>query len=115
MALSPANEPIYYYANDSRTKSFTVTDGDEAAVDLSSSVLKFTIRKRKGGTVIYTLSTATGSIGGDITVSGASNNIVNIAFNHDLEERSYYYDLYDQTNDETIMYGKLIVTEEIHE
>jgi predicted NUDIX family NTP pyrophosphohydrolase len=109
MALSPANQDIYYYANDTRTKSYTVTDGDGAAVDLSGDTITLTIRKKKGGTVVATLSTAS-----EITISGASSNVVNIAFNNDLDERSYYYDLYNNTDDETIMYGLLIVTGEVH-
>ena len=109
MALAPAYQDIYYYANDARTKSYTVTDGDGAAVDLSGDTITLTIRKKKGGTVVATLSTAS-----EITISGASNNVVNIAFNNDLDERSYYYDLYDNTDDQTIMYGLLIVTGEVH-
>ena len=109
MALSPANQDIEYYSNDSITKSYTVTDQDDAAVNLSGDTLTLTIRKKKGGAVVETLTTAS-----EITVSGASNNIVTITFNHDLEERAYVYDLYDNTDDETIMYGLLIVTEEIH-
>jgi hypothetical protein len=109
MALAPANQNIYYYNGDSRTKSYTVTDGDGAAVDLSGDTLTLTIKKKKSGTAVATLST-----GSEITISGASNNVVNIAFNNELEERSYYYDLYNNTDDETIMYGLLIVTEEVH-
>jgi len=116
MSLSPAYKDIDYYNNDSRTKLYTVTDGDGVAVDLSGDVLKLTIKKDKGGSTVYTLSTATGSVGGDITVTGAGNNVVNVAFDHSFdEERSYYYDLYNVTDDETIMYGKFIVTQEIHD
>jgi hypothetical protein len=110
MALSPANQDIYYYNGDSRTKSYTVTDGDGAAVDLSGDTLTLTIRKKKGGAVVTTLTTAS-----EITISGASNNVVNIAFNLAIfDERSYVYDLYDNTDDETIMYGLFIVTKEVH-
>jgi len=109
MALSPANQDIYYYANDARDKVYTVTDGDGAAVDLSGDTLTLTIRKKKGGTVVSTLSTAS-----EIAISGASNNVVTISFNNDLDERSYYYDLYNNTDDQTIMYGLLIVTGEVH-
>lgn len=105
MALGPAYQDINYYNNDSRTKSYTITDEDDAAVDLSGDTLTLAVKKTKEGTAIETLSTAS-----EITISGASNNIVNIAFNHDfVEERSFVYDLYDNTLDETIMYGLLIV------
>jgi hypothetical protein len=111
MALAPANQDIYYYNGDSRTKSYTVTDGDGAAVDLSGDTLTLTIKKKKGdSSAVATLSTAS-----EITISGASNNVVNIAFNNAVfDERSYYYDLYNNTNDDTIMYGLLIVTKEVH-
>ncbi len=46
------------------------------AIDLSGDTLTFTIKKNKGGAAVATLSTAS-----EITISGASNNVVNIAFN----------------------------------
>ncbi len=109
MALSPAYQDIEYYNGDSRTKSYTVTDADGVAVDLSGDTITLTIKKRKSGSAVATLTTAS-----EISISGASNNVVNITFNHDLVERAYYYDLYDNTDDQTLMYGKFIVTGEIH-
>ena len=109
MALAPANQDIEYYSNDSRIKTYTITDEDGLAVDLSGDTLTFTARKRKPGDVVFTLSTAS-----EITISGDDNNVVNITFNNDLDERSYVYDLYDNTDDQTLMYGLLIVTEEVH-
>lgn len=47
MTLSPAYQDIYYYANDSVTKSYTITDAEDAAVDLSGDTLTLTIRKKK--------------------------------------------------------------------
>ena len=110
MALAPANQDICYYNNDSRTKSYTITDADGVAIDLSGDTLTLTVRKKKDSAILATLSTAS-----EITISGASNNVVNIAFNHDFtNERSYVYDLYDNTDDQTLMYGLLIVTNETH-
>ena len=111
MALSPAYQDIYYYNGDSRTKSYTVTDADGAAVDLSGDTLTLTVKKKKGdSSAVATLSTAS-----EITISGDDSNVVNIAFNNAVfDERSYYYDLYNNTDDETIMYGLLIVTKEVH-
>jgi len=110
MALAPANQDINYYNGDTRAKVYTITDGDGAAVSLSGDTLTLTIRKKKGGTVVATLTTAS-----EIAISGASNNIVTITFNHaTFSERSYVYDLYDNTDDQTIMYGIFIVTKEIH-
>ena len=112
MALSPASQDINYYNGDSRTKSYTITDENGDPVDLSGDTLTLTIRKRKGdATAVATLSTAS-----EITISGASNNIVSIAFNHDVfSQRSYVHDLYDNTDDQTIMYGLFIVTTEVHD
>jgi hypothetical protein len=113
MALAPANQDIYYYNGDSRTKSYTVTDVDGAAVDLSGDTLTLTVKKKKcDSSAVATLSTAL-----EITISGASNNVVNIAMGNlpDLDERSYFYDLYNNTDGDTIMYGKLIVTKEVHD
>jgi hypothetical protein len=111
MALSPAYQDIEYYNNDSITKSYTVTDQDGNPVDLSGDTLTLTVKKEKSGTAIQTLSTAS-----EITISGAGNNVVNIAFNHDfVEERSFVYDLYNNTDDDTIMYGLLIVTLETND
>ena len=111
MALGPANQDIYYYNGDSRIKSYTVTDKDGAAADLSGDTLTLTIKKKKSGAAVATLSTAS-----EISISGASNNIVSIAFNlATFIERSYHYDLYDNTDGQTIMYGKFIVTKEVHD
>ena len=111
MALSPANQDIYYYNGDSRTKSYTVTDADDAAVDLSGDTLTLTIKKNKSGAAVATLTTTASTI----TVSGASSNVVSLIFNNaDFEERSYHYDLYNNTDDDTIMYGLFIVTKNIH-
>ncbi len=111
MALSPANQDINYYNNDSKVKSYTVTDENGDPVDLSGDTLTLTVKKTKSGTAVETLSTAS-----EITVSGANDNIVNIAFNHDfVEERSFVQDLYDNTLDETVWYGLLIVTLETND
>ena len=111
MALKTARQDIDYYNGDSMTKSYTVTLGG-VAVDLSGDSLILTIKKTKKGTAIATLSTATGTI----TVSGADNNIVNLIFNNEFdEERIYLQDLYNITDDDTIWYGNLNVTLEVHD
>ena len=110
MALSPANQDIYYYSGDTITKSYTVTDNLGAPVDLSGDTLTLTIKKSKCSPIFTTFSTAS-----EITISGANNNVVNIALNHDIfEERAYYQDLYNNTEDKTIWYGRFIVTESVH-
>ena len=109
-AIKAANYDITYYNADSYDLSVTITDQDGSAVDLSGDTLTMTIKKKKTNTTaVATLSTAS-----EIAVSGASNNVVTISFNIDLDERSYYYDLYNNTDDDTIMYGMFIVTGEVH-
>jgi len=110
MAINPAKQNIEYYNNEGVTKSFIVTDADGDPVDLSEDTLVLTIKKKKSGTAVFTLTTAS-----ELSVSGANGNTVNITLDHDLEERSYFYDLYDSTLDETIMFGLFIVTGEVHD
>ena len=109
-AILPANYNIDYYNADSYDLSITITDQDGSAVDLSGDTITLTIKKDKDdSSAVSTLSTAS-----EIAISGASNNILTITINLDLDERSYYYDLYNNTDDETIMYGLFIVTKEVH-
>lgn len=113
MSLSPAKQDIYYYNKDSITKSYIITNKiTGAAVNLSDDTLTLTIKKKKSETAITTLTTTAGTI----TVSGVDGNIVNLHFNNDLEEeRAFFQDLYNNTLDRTMWYGKLIVTIESHD
>lgn len=108
MSLSPANKDIYYYSGSTITKTYTVTDGDGNAVDLSGKSLQWTLKKRKNGSVVAELNST-------ITVSGIGNNIVSLPLNFDLDEMNYYYDLWNTTDDYPIMYGKLKTTEKVIE
>ena len=108
--LKPGNYDITYYANDEFDLSITVTDANGDAVDLSGDTLTLTIKKRKRSSAIYTLTTAS-----EIVISGASNNIVTFNGNYDLDQRAYRYDLYNNTDEETIMQGLFIVTKEVHD
>lgn len=111
MAIGPAQVDIEYYNTESRTKSFTIRDQDNAAVDLSSKTLILTIKVDPSSAVVATLSTTASTI----TVSGASDNVVNLIFNLDISRGNYVYDLYNETDDTFIMYGKLSVTGEVYE
>jgi hypothetical protein len=108
--LKPANYDITYYANDEFDLSIEVKDADGVAVDLSGDTITMTIKKKKSSAAVYTLSTAS-----EITISGASNSILTFSGNYDLKEMGYYYDLYNNTDEVTIMYGNFIVTEEVHD
>ena len=99
------NIDLKFYLRDKFKMVVTVTDQDSAAVDLSAKTMVFSVRKTQNGTAVDTLS------GGEITVSGASNNIVTIEGTlSGLNERSYYYDLDNTTDNQTIMDGKFIAS-----
>jgi len=108
-AIKAVRCDIQYYSGDVRSLTFAVTDENDAAVDLSAKSLVFTIKKRKSGEVVGSLTSAAG-----ITVAGASDNEVTLALSFDLEEMDYRHDLYILTED-TIIYGKFEVTEKVHE
>jgi hypothetical protein len=106
---TPANENIDYYANDEFTNSYAITDENDAPVDLSGKTLTFQARKQKtSSTTVIDISTAS-----EITISGANNNIVTFSGKYDLDERSYYYDLENTTDSETLMEGLFEVTGDV--
>jgi len=94
---------IRFYLRDEFNLVITVTDEDDAAVDLSGKTLVFSIRESDGGAAISTID------GTSITVSGTGNNTVTLTkVLTGLSEKSYYYDLDNTTDNETIMDGKFI-------
>ena len=108
-SIKPATHDIVYYRNDVLDLAITVTDQDGVAVDLSGKTLTFQARKKKTSTsTVINISTPS-----KITVSGASNNVVTFSGTYDLAERSYYYDLENTTDSETIMCGMFIVTGDV--
>lgn len=106
-----ASNDIKYYQNDVFDMSIEVTDQDGIAVNLSSKTLKFQVKKKKidaEADAVVDISTDS-----EISISGASNNIVTFSGTYDLPQRSYYYDLENTTDNETIMYGRFIVTGDV--
>jgi hypothetical protein len=111
IALSPANKDINYYSNDEFDSYITITDQDDAPVNLSGKTLTLTVKKKKADTAtIIEISTTS-----EITISGANNNIVTFSGQYDLPERSYYFDLHNNTDDKTLVYGRFIVTKKVHD
>jgi hypothetical protein len=101
------NITVYHYLRDDVHIVLNVFDEDDEPVNLSSKTLVFTIRKTENGTAVETIS------GSDITVSGANNNKVTISKAvSSLVERTYYIDLDNTTDGETIADGLLIATHE---
>jgi hypothetical protein len=108
--IAAANYNITYYTEDVFDLSIAVTDASGNAVDLSAKSLVFTIKKNyKYTEAVQTLTSASG-----ITVSGASNNIVTFNADWSFEQDRYAYDLHNITDNETIMYGAFILTQNIH-
>ena len=101
---------IEYYQNDELNYSFYVTDrstGDP--IDVSGDVLNAQIKRKKTDTedaAVANLSTTAGTI----VVSGINGNIVTLTGQYDLDLSSYYYDVENTTQENTIRYGRFKVT-----
>ena len=100
-----ANINIPYNLREGFSWSGIITDQDGAAVDLSGKTLVYSIRNSENGTALSTLTTAT-----EITISGASNNIVTItkASIDELKEKTYHHDLENTTDNKMLFDGNLI-------
>ena len=81
----------------------TYTRDDDGAVDFTSSTIKMEIYDRDGGTLVDTLTSAT-----EISISTGTLTITKTFT--DLQIRSYYFEIFDDTNKQGIQHGKLIVT-----
>jgi hypothetical protein len=107
----PQNVTIRHYLSDAFRFSVSVTDQADDPVDLSEKELLFSVRNSEGGTAIATILKDTGFI-----IEGANNNIVTFDVVFDkLEERSYFYDLFNVTDRETIFDGELICSFKGHD
>ena len=96
---------IKYKNNSDFDLSVTVTSGG-SAVDLSAKVIRMYIKKNRDyQSFVYNLSTT----GGEITVSGASNNILTWSKVMELPNDTYYYDVYNVTDNDYIMGGLIKV------
>jgi len=86
----------------------TVTDQDDNAVDLSAKTITMSIRLQENSAALTTLSTT----GGEIVVSGASNNVLTHTkdLSGDLTSRRYFYDIHNDTDDKCIQDGYFIVS-----
>lgn len=109
--LKPAEHNIPYYKGDVFNKSYTVTDADGNPVDLSAKALTFQVKKKKTdpqANAVIDISTAS-----EISVGGADGNVVTFSGSYDIPERSYYYDLQNTTDGETVMFGLFVVTGDV--
>lgn len=100
------NVTIYHNIRDVFDLVLTVTDQDENAVNLSGKSLTFSIRATEGGTALFTATTASG-----ITIGGTSNNVITFSTTFaDLEEKSYFCDLDNTTDNKTIFDGLFVAS-----
>ena len=109
--ISASKYDIKYYSGDEFDLSITVTDEDGNAVGLLGKTLKFQVKRSKTDTAvnaIIDISTAS-----EISIGGASNNIVTFSGIYDLQGGKYYYDLENTTDSDTIMYGVFIVVYDV--
>ena len=107
---NPAFKVINYYNGDTISKSYAVADSAGNPVDLSGMDLIFTLKKKKTGVVIESLTSASG-----IVISGADNDIFTLTLNFDLDLVRYFHDLYNITGDYTLMYGPFNVTMQVND
>ena len=93
-----AKKNIKYKNNSDFELSITVTSGG-AAVDLSGDTIRMDIKKNRDyQSYVYRLLSGT-----DITVSGASNNILTWSKVMNLPNDIYFYDVYNATDGDYIM------------
>jgi hypothetical protein len=79
-----------------------ITRDDDGAVDFSASTIKMEIYDKNGGTLKDTLTSGT-----EITI--ATDRLTISKTFTDLIQRSYYFEIFDDTNKQGIRHGKLIV------
>ena len=101
------------YQGDTRVWSFTMVDNSDNPIDVSGAVITMTIKRQRGATVpaIYTASTTDG----DITVTGAGNNTVNVSLDGNYPAGALVYDVEFVESSRTITYltGQFTVTTEV--
>jgi hypothetical protein len=99
---------------DTMEASFTLTDDNEAAIDLSGATLLMEVRKTaKSDDVELTLTESDG-----ITVSGAESNIINLSKIVDIDAGCYVYDIqatYGSGVVTTYLRGAFTVEEDVTE
>jgi len=103
------------YQGDTRVWSFTMVDNNSNPINVSGAVITMTIKRQRGGSVpaIWTGSTT----GGEITVTGAGSNTVNVYLDGDYPAGSLVYDVEFVESGRTITYltGQFVVTTEVTE
>ena len=82
--------------------ALTFTRSDGVTVDFTSKTILFKIYTERGGTLVDTLSSGT-----EIAIS---NNILTFTkIFTDLESKTYFFELYNDTDKITLMMNKMVV------
>lgn len=105
------NEDIEYYRNSELVLTYTVTDADGNPVDLSGKVLLMQVKNYKGDAVGDVLAAL--SVGSGLAIGGANDNVITFSGTYDIEQGSYYYDLWNTTDSIPIAEGRFIVTGDV--
>jgi hypothetical protein len=101
------------YQGDTRVWTFTMVDNAGSPVSLSGTTITMTIKRQRGANVPTVWEGST--TGGEITISGAGDNIVNVYLDGDYPAGSLVYDVEFVKSSQTITYltGQFIVTTEV--
>lgn len=87
--MTPGNYTIRAYRNDTLQLTFTITDGSNVPINLSTADMKMQVRNKPDGDVYLTLTEGNG-----LTVGGASNNVVTVSKVVNISDGcTFYYDL----------------------
>lgn len=109
--IKAQNNDIYHYKGDVFDEVWTVTLSTGTAYDLDGKTVVLSIKKDKTDTSdTEALSTTAGTI----TISGDDNNVITFNKVVSLDERSYYYDVVNTTDNYTLSYGLWVETSDVN-
>lgn len=109
--FKPAQYNIQIWKNDTWNNTFTLLN-ETTPISLVGAVVEIQIRK----TAKSSDSLATLTIGDGITISGASNNVINVSYNVDIDSGSYVYDMaieFSDGTEKTYIWGTFLVFEDV--
>lgn len=109
--MTPGNYTIRAYRGDTLQLTFTITDGSNVAIDLSTATMLMQVRTHPDGDLKMTFSEGDG-----LTVGGTNNNVVTVNKVVALDGCAYQYDLqatFATGVVVTYVRGAFVVTEDI--
>lgn len=103
------------YQGDTRVWSFTMVDNNDNPINVSGATITMTIKRIRGANVATVWEGST--TGGEITVTGAGSNTVNVYLDGDYPAGSLVYDIEFVEGGRIITYltGQFVVTTEVTE